>query len=245
MSVLALLSADNFITVNRTVMEIVGLEAAVIFGELASESLYWSNRDPDYDGFFYSTVENVESRTTLSAYNQRVALQKLQEAGWVEVISKKGIPPKRYIRINEDAVIEAVNIQKSKNLTFVGKNSQLSKVENFNTNKNITKKNKEKEKDYIQEILSGRLFSEQLTTALRDFIDMRKKVKKPVTDRAMQMLVKKAYELANNNEQDVIEIFNQSTQHSWIGIYPIPIKNSTGGTNSNPFVDLLNRMEDE
>ena len=244
MSILSLLAADNFITVNKAVIGIVGLEAAVVFGELASESLYWSKQNPDFDGFFYSTIENIESKTYLSAYKQATALARLQAEGWIEVISKKGIPPKRYIRINEEKVAEALDFQKSKNFTFVDENSSLSKPKNFERNKNINKKNIEKEKDSIKALITKSGFTEDLQTAISDFNDMRKKLRKPMTERALSMLIKKAMELADNNEEVMIQIFNQSTQNSWLGVYPLKTAYSGKGT-QNEFLDLLKDIKEE
>lgn len=245
MSILSILSADNFITVNRTVAKIVGLEAAVIFGELASESLYWSERNPDSDGYFYSTIENLEEKTLLSAYSQRVALQRLQTEGWIDVV-KKGLPAKRYIKIFEDKVMEAVNDKSLKILTTVHQKTLQQDVEIFNAKKNITKKNIEKEKDSIRAVINNSGYSSTLQTALQDFNDMRNKLKKPMTARALSMLVKKAGELAGGNEDIMAEIFNQSTQNSWLGVYPLKTSYQSGGRSGrNEFLEMLDGMEEE
>lgn len=144
MSILSLIATNNFITVNRTIAELVGLEAAVILGELASEATYWSEHNPDYDGSFYSTIENLEKRTYLSAHSQRLALNKLQEQGWVEV-EKKGMPAKRYIRIHEEEIARVVNDKSLKFLTTSDQKNERQVVKIFNTNNNIDKKNRKEE----------------------------------------------------------------------------------------------------
>lgn len=140
MSILHLIATSNFITVNRTIAEIVGLEAAVVFGELASEAAYWQEHDPEYDGSFYSTIENLEKRTCLSAHSQRMALSKLQEQGWVTV-EKRGMPAKRYIRIHEQQVAQFFNDKTFKILTTSDEKNERQDVQNFNGNKNINKEN--------------------------------------------------------------------------------------------------------
>lgn len=140
MSILHLIATSNFITVNRTIAEIVGLEAAVVFGELASEAAYWQEHDPEYDGSFYSTIENLEKRTCLSAHSQRMALSKLQEQGWVTV-EKRGMPAKRYIRIHEQQVAQFFNDKSLKILTTSDEKNERQDVKNFDGNKNIDKKN--------------------------------------------------------------------------------------------------------
>jgi hypothetical protein len=146
MSTLSLIATSNFITVNRTIAEIVGLEAAVIFGELASESLYWQENNPEqWDGWFFSTVENLEKRTYLSAHSQRLAINKLEEQGWIST-EKRGMPAKRYIRIHEEEIARVVNDKSLKFLTTSDENFEPQDVKIFNTNKKKDKKNIEKEK---------------------------------------------------------------------------------------------------
>ena len=144
MSVLELLSSSNFIAVNRTIASEVGLEAAVILGELASEYIYHRSNGNLKDGYFFSTIENLSEKTFLSAHSQRMALSKLQEKGWIDV-TRKGIPAKRYIKINEQQVVEFFNNKSLKFLTTGDSNFEQQEVKNLNGNKNITNNNIEKE----------------------------------------------------------------------------------------------------
>jgi hypothetical protein len=146
MNILNLIATNNFITVNRTIASIVGLEAAVVLGELASEATYWSEHNPEYDGSFYSTIENLEARTYLSAHSQRLALNKLQEQGWVTV-EKRGMPAKRYIRIHEEEIAGVVNDKSLKFLTTRDQKNERQVVKIFNTNNNKNKENRKEEKN--------------------------------------------------------------------------------------------------
>lgn len=151
MTILNLISNNNFITLNKNLIKAIGLEEAIILGELVSEYDYWSSQKALEDGYFYSTIENIEKHTTLSVHKQRKALNNLKEKGIID-IKVKGIPAKRYIKIIEKQVYELLSIQ------FV-KNSQTSLLkihkqasENLSGNKNINNKNinnKNIEKEYI------------------------------------------------------------------------------------------------
>ena len=153
MSVLELLSSSNFISVNKSIAAEVGLEAAVILGELASEHNYWSNRNELEDGYFYSTVENLQEKTFLSGHNQRIALEKLTEKGWID-IKKKGLPAKRYIKLNEEQILLFfVNDNSLKILTTGDKNFEEQDIQNFNVNNNISNNNIEEE--YIDKLIEG------------------------------------------------------------------------------------------
>ena len=151
MSVLRLLANDDFIAVNRTVASVVGIDGAIMLGELASEYKYWDDRGELKDGMFYSTIENMEKNTYMSAYNQRIALAKLEEAGLITV-TKMGMPAKRYIKIHEDKVLEVFNDKSLKILTTSDENNERQVVENFDTNNNRDKENTPKRIDKELEI---------------------------------------------------------------------------------------------
>lgn len=99
------LLSNNFIAVNRELIKAVGVEEAVIMGELIDELTYCTeNNSLTEDGYFRCTVEDLEKVICLSDHKQRRALKHLQELGIVDVKSK-GIPQKRYIKIFEQALL--------------------------------------------------------------------------------------------------------------------------------------------
>lgn len=135
MSIMQLLSSNNYITVNKLLAKEIGLEAAILLGELAAEYCYWDEQGKLENGCFFSTIENVEEQTTLTKYQQGKAIQALEELGLIEC-SKKGIPAKRYIKINELQVVEFFDNKKSKNLTTGGQKTELLVVKKLDSNKN-------------------------------------------------------------------------------------------------------------
>lgn len=153
MSILHLLSNDNFIAVNKSIAGEVGLEAAVVLGELASEYNYWQSVGKLEEGYFYSTIENLEKKTYLSAYSQRQALAKLQEKGWIS-ITKKGLPAKRYIKVNEGNLTMFFNDLSLKNLTTGDLDFEQQGIKKFDENKNINKENIEKENKDTSPLIS-------------------------------------------------------------------------------------------
>ena len=243
MDILQVICSDNFIVVNKALITELGIEPALLLGELASEAVYWSGQEKTENGYFYSTVENVESRTSLTAYQQRKALEVLKDVGAIDVISKKGNPPKRFIKMNEDAILKLFNFQKLKNLTFESEKTELLKVKKLNTKKNISKK--KEEKDINNLIEKTGFLTNEFATALNDFLEMRKKIRKPATDRAVALLLDKVVKLSNGNEGVAIQILNQSTVNSWLGVYPL--KNnysySSGRQVRNEFMDMLKETE--
>lgn len=108
----SLLSSSKYIIVNKDLIKSLGLNEAIILGELCSEYTYWENNNKlDDDGYFYSTRENIENNTGINAHFQRIAMKNLEELG-ILLSKKMGIPCKKYYKINENIVIEY--LQKAK-----------------------------------------------------------------------------------------------------------------------------------
>ena len=108
MDILQLISSSSFLVLNKDLIKILGLEETILFSELCSEYDYWTKNDGLENGFFYSTIENIEEKTTLSAHKQRNAINKLKELNIIE-IQIKGVPAKRYIKINKSGIIIPAN----------------------------------------------------------------------------------------------------------------------------------------
>ena len=62
--------------------------------------------------------------------------------------------------------------------------------------------------------------NEELQEALKAFIQMRSFIKKPMTEYALKLMLKKLDELGNNATTK-IAIINQSITHNWQGIFPL------------------------
>jgi hypothetical protein len=106
MSVLTnLLSNNGYIIVNKALIKKLGLECAILIGELCSEYSYWEKQRKLENGFFYSTRENISNNTGLSSYHQRNAINKLVKKGIV-LEKYEGIPLKRWYSLNLDRLYE-------------------------------------------------------------------------------------------------------------------------------------------
>lgn len=87
-----------------------------------------------------------------------------------------------------------------------------------------------KEKDNTKAPKSARTYfpnDESLNQAFLDYLEMRKQIKKPMTERAVDLAIKKLYELAavpfsDSMDNDLaIRILNQSVMNSWQGLFPL------------------------
>lgn len=63
---------------------------------------------------------------------------------------------------------------------------------------------------------------ELLNQAFLDYIEMRKKIKKPLaTERAMKLAMDNLKKLSNGDNDVAIQILNQSIMNSWQGLFPL------------------------
>ena len=210
MTILQLISTENFISVNKELIKLLGLEEAIILGELASEYEFWNKRGELQDGFFYSTIENIEKNTTLSVHKQRKALNNLKEKGLIE-IKVKGIPAKRYIKIIEKQVYELLSFQFVKNSQTSLSNfehtvsEKLSGNNNINNNKIIVVDNEyEKSQEYLDEINTEPkkvlLFYEQNIGLLSPFIlEDIEEYQKQISEELIIEAIKRAVESGKRN----------------------------------------------
>lgn len=60
-----------------------------------------------------------------------------------------------------------------------------------------------------------------LDVALNDFAEMRKKMRKPLTDRALSLTLAELEKLAPGDDEKKIAILNQSIQRGWQGVFPL------------------------
>lgn len=228
------LDSGNYIAVNRTLVRKYGLHAAVIIGELTSEARYWKNKGQLKDGWFFSTVENIEEATGINSYYQRAAIKKLQELGFVEV-KYKGTPRKRYVRVNSTCIVHDFALEDSEDkaarqsqcftqCTTSDAHSEQLVIHPVNDNNNKeqqqTTKKERKKGSTFDAIIAERTDNDELVSAIGEFIRMRERIKKPLTDYALRLRLKKLWELGSTDDER-IAIVNQSVGACWQDFYEL------------------------
>ena len=73
----------------------------------------------------------------------------------------------------------------------------------------------------------------ELKEAFDAYAEMRKEIKKPLTDRAVSMAIKKLHELSNGSRDKAIAILNQSTFNSWQGLFALKDEQKAAGANQS------------
>ena len=133
MSLLKLLASSNYIPLNKQLIKIFGIEEALILGELCSEYEYWVKEDKLKDDMFFCSVSKLEEHTTLSEYQQRKAIKKLEDIGIIKTVLK-GVPATRYFCIDENKLFSFLRTSSEKTKELVPE--KLRSSNNLN-NKNI------------------------------------------------------------------------------------------------------------
>ena len=104
-------------------------------------------------------------------------------------------------------------------------NSETQKTQAFfEKPKKANNKDKDKDKDKDRCFPSDEekhKGSSALDAALNDFAEMRKKMRKPLTDRALALTLSELEKLAPGDDEKKIAILNQSIQRGWQGVFPL------------------------
>lgn len=124
---------------------------------------------------------------------------------------------------NEDIENEDIEIQDIENRDVYKITKEL------NTNRLNTNEYKEKniKKESVNSVIAEYTENKDLLDALHDFVDMRTKVRKPLTVRAMKLSLNELDKLAVD-DMTKIAIVNQSIVHSWLTFYKLQNNNNGG-----------------
>lgn len=106
-----LLMSSSYWTLNKRVVKTLGIETAFFLTNLVEADKLLA----DDEGWFYQTIETIEKLTTLSRRKQDIAIKQLTEIG-VLIQKNKGIPMKRYFKLNSFKINELLTVE---NVQFV------------------------------------------------------------------------------------------------------------------------------
>lgn len=114
--------------------------------------------------------------------------------------------------------------------------------DNIENNIDIKKETKKERKNAFETIIED-IENEGLKEAIYAFIDMRKTIKKPMTERALKMLINKLNKMTNDDNVK-IAILDQSIMHNWQDIYELKENNKSTYRN-NIVVDMPAYMNEK
>lgn len=96
-----IIRSSNYWTLNKTLVRKLGIETAFLLTNLIEAEHMMKTKD----GWFFQTIEKLEQISTLSRYKQEKSIKELTDLGLIDV-EVKGLPAKRYFRINNQKLSE-------------------------------------------------------------------------------------------------------------------------------------------
>ena len=174
MSILNLLSQKDYIAYNKHFAKEVGVDEAIVFGELCSICNIHGEE-------FYFEQHRIIDETCLTEYRIRNALKNLQDFGLVSV-TKKGLPAKNYYSLNEKVLVEIISRSTSGTKIDTTGDCKIdttitNTTNNTNTSEENTTKKKRTKSDYeteFEEIWSIYPRKEAKSVGLKHYISARK-----------------------------------------------------------------------
>lgn len=242
MSVVQLLAQKNFITYSKVIAKLYGVNAAILLGAMCG---YQSCHN---DEEFYKTQDEISDDTCLGIYEIKEGLKILKAVGILRV-TRKGMPAQNYYYVTANKLAEILLTSEVKitQQDVENSNNNTSSSNNINIQKKKEEKNNNKRatvgESTVESIIE--MQDERLQEPLRNFVEMRKAIKRLITARGLELAVKKLQQMTSNIAEQV-DIVNQSTMNSWQGFFPLKRsderqKHAPKGSTQ----ELLDKMTDE
>jgi len=103
-TIIGFLRQSAYLTLNKELMRLIGVEEALLYSELLSKYYYYKESGAlTENGLFYYTLEDMERETTLNRYKQDKAIKHLESMHLIKC-KALGLSAKRYFLINDDEV---------------------------------------------------------------------------------------------------------------------------------------------
>ena len=166
----------------------------------------------DNEGYSYPTHDQLMKTTGLSKNTLIKCLNELEEKKYIKRVRSSGVNNKYYISENIEE-LSSIKIDTRGSI----KNDTLQVLYTSN------KKEKEKSKTNLDEIIEAYTENDSLKETIKDFIKMRKTIKKPVTDRSLKLTLNKLDQYGRN-DLEKIEILENSIMNCWQGVFELKNK---------------------
>lgn len=131
-----------------------------------------------------------------------------------QLVEKQGV---------ENLGVESLGVENVRQL-----NTKEANTDESNTNN----KKKESTRASYDEIINDYTDNAELRSALVEFVKMRKMMKKPLTNKALSLLLtsKKGLDGLASNDAEKIDIVQQSIMRGWMGFFPLKDMDANRGT---------------
>ena len=197
-------------------------------GKMNNSGVFMMNNRVAYTDKMLATIFRMKETTV------QLALQTFEQFGMVEIIDGVITIP----NWNKHQSLDAYEKKKERDRLYQAERraNQRALIEQSSDSKAtqssdvvVSDKEEDKEKDIDKEKKNKKkepkVFSDdsELNQAILSFIEFRKGIKKPMTDHAVNLLMKKLNGMTLSIPEQ-IEIINQSIMNGWQGVFPLKDK---------------------
>ena len=180
-------------------------------------------------------VVNSDKRLELTTQKVRTILKKFEKEGYIQFLTSGSKGKESTLKI---VLKDKLFNQQQCNNYSTNKSEQLQSFEDNEqqqSNNNLTTLSKKKENNNI--LIDSYTQNDDLKTTINDFISMRNKIKKPVTQRALKGILNKLDSFTNNDFEKIL-ILENSIENCWLSVYELKNKKAstkvdTGKKNNN------------
>ena len=173
------------------------------------DSRCWASRR--YFADLYGVDERTISRWTT----------KLAERGYIEV---RVIRNAQKAILRRNIALKVFHTPSDKNVPTYGQKcpypSDKNVAENNTSNNNKVSKVNARPVENFDSIIESATESSELREALIEFVKFRKLIKKPMTNKALELIISKLNKIATTDRERV-EILNQSIERGWAGVFAL------------------------
>lgn len=136
-----------------------------------------------------------------------------------QLVEKQGV---------ENLGVESLGVENVRQLSTKESSTDKSNTDKSNTNK----KKKESTRAGYDEIIASYTENGELRSALVEFVKMRKMMKKPLTNKALSLLLtsKNGLDGLASNDAEKIDVVQQSIMRGWMGFFPLKDREANKGT---------------
>jgi DNA-binding transcriptional regulator GbsR (MarR family) len=163
----------------------------------------------------YASNEHLAEFCQCSKTKVSTAIKKLIDCGYIYVQNFDGRKRELKSRLSN---FERQNIKNCKADIQNLKESNTDNNTVNNTNNTLSKKERKNKSKSYDEQIAEYTQNEDLQNALKAFLQMRSFIKKPMTEYALKLMLKKLDEIGNTDDVK-IAILNQSITNNWQGIF--------------------------
>ena len=182
------------------------------------------------EGYSYPSHSRLIKETGLSKSTLIKCLKELEELGYITSEKTAGNNNKYFID-------GSIKISSSKNDSSTKNDTSSSTKNNTGVVLKMVHKNKQENKQKnnssnLEVIVEAYTDNKELKETIFDFIEMRKSIKKKLTERALKTILNKLDKIALNDFEK-IEILENSIVNCWQGVFEVKKEAHNTGANQN------------